>query len=251
MKQMLDSFNEIFSVIRRDKMILLFSLLPIMIGLIIFSTVGTLIYTDGLAWGERLINEYVSKDTWAGILRYLFVGIITAGFYFLVSFGFVLLVSAIAAPFNDIISKRTQTVLAGGEASSFESSFKAMLVTFFKTIVNELKKISLILLLSILALVLGFIPVLIPIAMVISALLMAINFLDYSWSRNELTFRGCLKNVKDNFFIYTLSGGFFFFLISIPLINLFALPGGVIYFTILFCNRNPHLLEIKNEENIN
>ena len=235
MKNILQSFSEVFDVLRKDKILVLFSMLPILIGIVLFSTIGAFVYTDGLTWGERIISDYITSDTWGGVVKYVLVALITAGFYFFISFGFVLLVSVIASPFNDIISKRTKSVVVGEEAESLDLTFKAMITNFFKIIVNEAKKISLILFLSLMALVFSFIPLLIPVGMVISALLMSINFLDYSWSRDELNFRACVNNVKKNLMSYILSGALFLVIISIPLINLFALPLGVIYFTILYC----------------
>lgn len=246
MKNILKSFTEIFDVLRKDKIIIMFSLLPIIIGIVLFSTIGAYVYTDGINWGERIIHDYITNDTWGGIVKYFFVALITAGFYFLISFGFVLLVSVIASPFNDIISERTQVVVSGKVNESLDTSIKRLITNFFKTIINELKKVSFILFISLLALVFSFIPILIPIGMILSALLMAINFLDYSWSRERLTFRGCLSNVKKNLLTYLLSGGLFLIIISIPLINLLALPMGVIYFTIIYAKSSGLMIEDKS-----
>ena len=249
-KKMILSFSEVFDIFRKDKMIILFSLLPIIIGIVLFSTVGAYIYTDGLSWGEKLIGEYISGETWGTFIKYILVALVTAGFYFLLSFFFVLIVSVIASPFNDIISKRTETILIGQKTESIDSSLKWMLTNFFKTIINEVKKISMIVIISLLALIMSFIPFLIPVGIILSSILMAVTFLDYSWSRHELSFRGCMLDTKKNVLLYGTSGAFFLISISIPLINLFALPIGVIYFTILYVKNNDNGVLISEENSI-
>ena len=88
-----------------------------------------------------------------------------------------------------------------------------------------------------------FIPFLAPIGIFLSALLMSSTFLDYSWSRNDFPLKNCIKNLKDSAFIYAISGLFFMGLFTLPIINLFALPFGVVYYTLLFCGKREILLK--------
>ena len=80
----------------------------------------------------------------------------------------------------------------------------------------------------------SFFGILAPISILIFSILMAVGFLDYSWSRKDLKFKDCLKDLKGSIFIYTLSGGMFLLLVTVPIVNLFVLPFGVVYFTVLF-----------------
>jgi CysZ protein len=238
-------------VFKEDKWITILSMVPVVIGATIYYFLGNYIYGDILNMGRSWIETSVSSNSWSSVLYYLMVGILTIGFYFLLSWTFVLVVSGIASPFNDIVSRRVEKVLAGEIPESISVSLSRMSKNFVGTIVNELKKIALIVILSLLALVISFIPMLAPIGVVISAVLLAVGFLDYSWSRHNMHFRDCVNDIRKHLFSYGIMGGVFLALISIPGINLFLLPFGVVYFTVLFTDRNIGIKNLGLEEKVN
>ncbi len=236
---------------KEDKWISILSLVPVIVGATIYYFLGSYIYGDVLNMGKAWIETSVNSNGWGSFLYYIMIGILTIGFYFLLSWSFVLVVSGIASPFNDIVSRRVEKVLAGEIPESISASLTRMSARFLGTIVNELKKIAFIVTLSLLALVVSFIPMLAPIGVVISAVLLAVGFLDYSWSRHSMHFRDCLNDVRKHLFSYGIMGGVFLALISIPILNLFLLPFGVVYFTVLFTDRNIGIKNLGLEEKVN
>lgn len=238
-------------IFKEDKWVSALSLVPIIVGATIYYFLGHYIYGDMLNMGKAWIETSVNSNGWGSFLYYIMVGILTIGFYFLLSWTFVLVVSGIASPFNDIVSRRVERVLAGEIPESIGASFTRISARFVKTIINEAKKIAFIIVLSILALGMSFIPMLAPIGIIISAVLLAVSFLDYSWSRHDMPFRECLNDIRKNFLSYAIMGGIFLALISIPILNLLLLPFGVVYFTVLYTDRNLGIKNLGLEEKVN
>lgn len=236
------AFKEALSVYRKDKWIGVFSTIPILIGAVIYTAFGNYLYGDLLDMGKKFIQEKISSGGWSEFFFWLLAGILTIAFYFLLSWTFVLVVSMLAAPFNDLISSRVEKVLIGEVPDDIGLSIKRMMARLAFTMVNELKKITFIIFLNILAFTLSFIAILAPVGMVISALLMSVGFLDYSWSRKDLKFGQCLSDLRNSFFSYGIAGGVFLLLITVPIVNLFALPFGVVYFTVLFIKKDQTIL---------
>lgn len=235
------SLGESVSVYKKDKWIVLFSFIPIVIGAFVYFWFGSYLYGDLLDKGKVFIEQTVSTGGWSQFFFWLLAGILTIGFYFLLSWTFVLVVSGLASPFNDIISNRVERVMMGKAPEEVGASFSRLMERLRHTLVNELKKIIFIITLNILAFALSFIGILAPISMLISALLMAAGFLDYSWSRKNLTFKDCLSDLRTSFLTYGLAGGCFLILITIPGVNLFMLPFGVVYFTVLHVKKNAQI----------
>lgn len=238
MKYIVSSFTASLDILRKDKIILLFSLVPIIIGIVLYYFLGQLIFTDFLDWINSLVGGKVSSNGLGSFLSWIITATLTVVMYFIVSWSFVLIVSLIASPFNDIISNRTEKILEGKRPESLDKSIGRLLKRFAFTIFNELKKISFILFMTCVAVAINFIPVLVPVSFILSALLFAVGFVDYSWSRHDLHFKACLENMRKSFLGYTISGCIFMGIVAIPVVNLVALPFAVIYYTVFYTKTN-------------
>lgn len=226
------SLKTIFS----DKMLLLLSLIPVLIGIFIYWFLGAWIYGQ-LDIGVKWLTSYLGGSEDAGIISWIIGVIFGLIFYFLVNWTFVMIVSVVASPFNDLISSRVETKHFNGETVEIVSS--KFLSRIFKIVWNEIKKVILILLMTLVAALAGFIPVVGPfISIALSGILLAIQFVDYSWSRRELTSKECVADAKKNILYYGLSGAGFVVLISIPIVNLLTLPLAVVYYTFMFLERD-------------
>ena len=231
MKDMVASLKDALIILRKDKWTLLLSLLPILIGIGVYIFLGKWLYGDVLDWGTSLIEDKV-KGGWLSALSGVIILLLSVIFFFVINWTFVMLVSLLASPFNDMISRRVEKITNGQQPPELSESFKIMLSRLGKTLLNEVKKIIFLLILTIIGFAVSFI--LPPLGFVISALLFAINFIDYSWSRHDLKLGLCVKNLKESLIPYTISGAGFLILVSIPVLNLFILPYSTIYYTILF-----------------
>lgn len=231
-----------FQILKQDKWILLFSLLPVGIGVGLYSVLWNWIFGDLLIKGNEWIQAQISSSGWSSFLYYIFAGMLGIFFWFLLSWTFVLFVSLVASPFNDLISSRVEKIVYKKELPAISESFSQMLKGLAKTLGNEIKKILFIVSLSIIAFGVSFIPVLIPLSFFISSLLMAVSFLDYSWSRHNFNFKTCMSDIRSSLLAYAITGAAFFVLVSVPLINLLTIPMGTIFYTMYFCEKR---LEIK------
>ena len=93
-----------FRVYKEDKIIILLSLIPIIIGLGFYYYLGSYFCGDLLTWGNDYVKTSVSSDHWGSVLTWIVTGLLTVALFFLVNFTFVLFVSIVASPFNDLIS---------------------------------------------------------------------------------------------------------------------------------------------------
>ncbi|MCY4644922.1 MAG: EI24 domain-containing protein [Bacteriovoracales bacterium] len=236
----LTRFSKTFSILLKDRLILCMALVPILIGLSLYILLGKKIYEWLTVSGQEMIKGIIGEGAGANFIYSVLFILATGLLFFIVNWTFVMVVSILSAPFNDTISslveKRHSAMSKMDEDQEF--SFKKVFKNLWKIVLNECKKVSFIFVLTALALALGFIPMLAPVGFLLSALLLAIQFLDYSWCRHEWTVRECLKDCFRNIFSYTFGGVFFMLLMALPLINLAAMPLAVVYFTLAWVDKN-------------
>lgn len=237
----ISSFPIAFSMLVKNKVNMLLGAIPVLIGIVLYWFLGKTLFTNALDWGNKYIEQYLStSDTLGSIVYYLVASILTILLYFLVSWTFVLLVSVIASPFNDILSARIEKILLNEKLPAFNESISGAVTKLFPTLFNEVKKVSFIVSLSAFALLFGYIPILTPISVFISVVLLSIEFLDFSWSRHSMELKECRTDIRKNVFGYSLGGAFFLIIVAIPLVNLIVPSLATSYFTVLWVKSNEH-----------
>lgn len=232
------SFKSAIGYILKDRVSLILALIPILIGVSIFVVLGIGMYSEMQVIGNEYITKYVGEGTWGSVAGWIIKIILTILLYYLINITFVMVLSIIASPFNDILSKRIEKQILGETLPSFSESIKGSMSNLVATIVNEAKKLVIILGISLLAVVIGFIPLLTPLSFLLSAVVLSTEFIDFSWSRHELNFKECRSDYRKNFFSYSFGGLFFMFIVSIPLVNLIVPAYGTSYFTVLWVKNN-------------
>jgi CysZ protein len=233
-KNAISSFALSHRMLWRDKVNILFTFTPITIGIILYYYLGSFIYTNAMEWGQRQIEGYVSGGGFADFLSWLMVAILTVFLFFLVNWTFVMIVTLIASPFNDFLSARIEKKLRGEKTLDVSESIGQMLKNLVKVLFIEAKKIVFIGFFTVIALLLSFFPILVPVSLILTAILFATQFADYSWARHEWDVKKCLGDVKSNFLPYAAVGGFFMLLVSIPFVNLIVPAWATSYFTVLW-----------------
>mgnify|MGYP002623013809 FL=1 len=217
----------------------LLALAPIFIGILAYYFLGLYFYEFFVNKGTSYINsQFQQQGDWSSYIYYVLAILLTIILYFVVNWTFIIFVSVIASPFNDLLSARIEKQIMGSELTPMSESLRASLKKIFWTIGNEIKKVFFIGFIAFIGIVLSYIPFLTPLSLVISALLLSSQFLDYSWARNELSLSNCIDDLRRNFFYYGLMGFIFFFVISIPIVNLIVPPLATSFFTILWVKLN-------------
>ena len=102
---------------------------------------------------------------------------------------------------------------------------------------NEIKKLIFIVLVAGMAFLLNLFPMFYPVGIFLVATLLAVQFVDYSWSRHEMHFGECLKDVMGNIIPYSMGGFIFLMMVAIPVVNAFVPAMATSYFTVLWLHR--------------
>ena len=233
MKNALKVYHQALGIFWRDKVLIFLAMIPVIIGVALYSLVGTWMYTDLLAKGEVWVKSMVSDGTLGNFLYAVLVTLVTVGLYFLISWTFVLVVSVLSSPFNEVMSARVERLIIDETPEGIGESFGHMFKKILFIIANEFKKVLIIAVFSLVAFIFSFFPIFFPISVFISALLLAAQFLDYGWSRHDVKMGACVGEVRQNILGYGLSGVGFLFVITIPVINLLVLPFAVVYYSAL------------------
>lgn len=221
-------FFRSMNILKTDKKMILIALCPVLIGFVLYYTLGHYAFSEISTWGHGYINEKYPDQGWVSTI---FSGVLILLLGVIINWTFFIVVSVIASPFNDMLSSRVEVIynLQKKESDTLAQTFKRLP----SILLNELKKIGVIVVLSTINIGVGFLfP---PITFVLGGLILGISFIDYSWSRHELKVSECIRDVKNGFLPYLLGGVCFMLLISIPLLNLFFLPLAVVFFTVIFC----------------
>ena len=234
------SIQPSYQLILKDKFSLLMVITPMIIGVLVYIFLGQAFLSQSIAYGDEIIQKYLSDSSFGKFLSIIVTSILTILLFFIVNWTFVLFLSILASPFNDFLSQRIEKLTKESSTPTVNNSFADFIKSIPGILFNEIKKVILILVLSLIAFVLGYIPVLTPISVGITVLLLAISYLDYSWSRHELSFKDCKSDIKKNFFSYLLGGGMFMVLVPIPIVNVVVPSLATSFFTVLWVKNNEH-----------
>ncbi len=238
MQQALAAIPAAFRHLFRDPVNLVLMLFPGVLAMALYLVVGGTLIKNGLAMTEGLINKYGVAQEHGAVAYYLMAGLLGFLFLVLVSWTFVIIVSVLAAPFNVVIGSRIERKIRGDlpsvdRAGGLREAFRGLLQSLF----NELKKLTVIIALTVAAVGLNFVPVLFPLAFLLLALLMSAQFLDYAWSRHDLAFGNCVRDLLGSPFAHAFAGAAFLMLVTIPLLNALVPALATSYYTVLWTNR--------------
>lgn len=238
MKSLIISFKEMGRNLLLDKINFLLAIVPILIGLALYYYFGYKVYQYGMGEGKIYIDRYIENNTANMFFSYSVQIILYVVLFFLINWTFVSIVSLISSPFNDILSSRIEKKINGKPLPTIGETFSNFLKYFLSTLFNEFKKMTVIILLTMLSLLLSLFPFFTPISLFLTILLIAIAYIDYSWSRHNLKFGACAKDVLANLLPYSLGGAFFLFLVSVPVLNLLVPSFATSFFTTMWVKNN-------------
>ena len=237
MGDILKSIPLAFKMIFKDPVNLLLAIIPtvVALALYVFTVVTVFRNSDRFV---SLFRGYIYTADQADVLAKIITAILIIFIFFLMSWTFVIVVGIIAAPFNSMLSSRIESRLVqhieGGDKKETMKKIGQSLGQAFK---NELKKLIFIVFVGGVAFLLNLFPLFYPIGIFLVATLVSVQFIDYSWSRHELHFGACLKDVAVNIIPYSISGFFFLLLVTVPIINAFVPALATSYYTVLWLHR--------------
>lgn len=232
------SFSVALKMILTDPVNFVLSLFPTVIALAIYLFSITTIYRNSDRF-VSMFRGYIYTADQATLLAKILTAILIIFLFFIMSWTFVIVVGLISAPFNSLLSARieqklVQRIIMDEDQKHAIEAVKSSMAQTFK---NELKKIVFLAVMAASAFLLNLFPLFYPVAVVVIALLLAIQFVDYSWSRHNLPFSSCLKDIGKNFIPYAFGGAVFLALVAIPVVNAFIPAFATSYFTVLYLHR--------------
>jgi len=207
---------------------------PLLISTIILGIAYLLIYYSF----SRLVSPYANEQWYWQILYFVLAAIVIVLLMVLVFFLFTRVASAIAAPFNDLISEKTEELTMGtfGETSF---SFIGLLKDSARSIAHSFKILGI----YVAILVAGLPILLVPgagtllytvLGALLSSYMFAYEYLGYPMDRRRFSFSEKRRFLRSHFGSAMGFGLGNLAAASIPVINLFFIPAAVVGGTLLF-----------------
>jgi CysZ protein len=198
MKQMLKSFPVAVRMIIKDPVNLLLAFLPTLIALSMYFLTIAYVYKNSDRF-ISLFQGYIQTSDQATFFAKILTAVVILFIFFFMSWTFVFVAGIIAAPFNSVLSSRIERKLIQHlEDPDKKEAFHIMRLGMLHTLKNELKKILLIVAVAFVAFFLNLFPLLYPVGIFLVSVLLAVQFIDYSWSRHDWHFSSCLKDLMVN-----------------------------------------------------
>jgi CysZ protein len=241
MKEIFRTFPLALKMILTDPVNFILAVVPTLIALFVYVLSITGIYRNSDMF-VAFFQGYVYTSSHAMLLSQLLTGVLIIFVFFVMSWTFVLVVGIVVAPFNSLLSARieqklVQRVLMDEDQGHALAEVKRSLGATFK---NEFKKLFSLAVAGGFAFVLNLFPLFYPMAVFLIATLLAVQFVDYSWSRHDLSVGQCLADVARNIVPYSVSGMLFLVLVPVPIVNAFVPAVATSYYTILWVRRFQH-----------
>jgi CysZ protein len=204
-----------------------FVVIPLAINLLLF---GLLISFAVRQFGGWVDTFMPSLPSWAGWLEYLLWPVFVLLVLVIVFFTFTTLTSIISAPFNGFLSEKVEMV-ARGQDNAPPFRWSELLAMVPRTLGREMRKLAYFLPRALVLLVLSFIPVVnlvaVPLWVLFSVWMMAVQYIDYPADNNKLSWQDMLAWLREKRWRCLSFGGIVYLGLLVPLLNLLVMPAAV------------------------
>jgi CysZ protein len=227
-------------LLRRNPGLIRYILIPFVINLLVFALAATL----GLSFFDQTVTGLIPQgEAWYWALLYgLLWSVAVVLTMVLVFFSFTVVGNLLASPFNDLLSERTEQV-CGGAASDQPFALGRFCHDAWQTILLEVKKLSLFVVVMLLILPLNLLPAigsLIYSVLSIGLMLffLCFEYLSFVMVRKQLFFAEQRRYIMTRKFLMLGFSCGVLVLLAIPLLQLFCIPLAVIAATRLWCEES-------------
>ena len=236
MRGVLISFPLAIKAVFKDPINVMLFMIPTLIAMGIYVFIGAYIIKNASFLSDNL-SRYMPHSVDSSFISYILTALLLFFLLMVMNWTYVIFVGVIASPFNDALSSRIEKKLSSQPLPTREETWTKLIARIGQTFTNEFKKIFFIMILGAMAFIMNYIPALYPVALILSSTLIAIQFIDYSWSRHGMKTRECFMDLLRNFFPYSSIGFLFLLFISVPIINAFVPAFATSYYTVLWLYR--------------
>lgn len=224
----------------------------VLIPLVINVLLGIALYSSGVWWGLQLVNRWTLRlidwlepawlDTAVQVLAPIIQGVLILLLFVILGFVLLQFGGILGAPFYGQLSEKIEILRAGKVDTPESMGWGTIFIDIWRALMFEVKKLLLLAFIGLPLLLANFVPAFGTLAATIggitlASLLVSLDMFDAPLERRRLKFRQKLGIV---FRALPASGSFAltcFFLVSIPLMNLLAIPLCVSAGTLFFCDR--------------
>ncbi len=214
-----------------------FVLIPLLINTLLYILAIWFIWSR-VDTGRRLLEQWI--PWWLDWISWLLYPLVVLTLVFMVWYGFFLLASLIAAPFNALLAEKLESILRG-QSMAHGDGLGAVPQMVVRTIFSEFRKLLYQLIWLIPLVILMVIPglnVLSPAAwLLFGAWMMAVNTLDYPMGNHDLYFVEVRRRMRRDRLTAIGFGGSILLLMMLPGLNFIAIPVGVAGATALWVER--------------
>ncbi len=227
--------------IKGHPVLLRYIIVPFIINVVVLS--GAIYW--GLSFFNSIAVHYIPQgDAWYWVILSYFVW--TAAILVtmvLVFFGFTVTGAIIAAPFNDILSEKTEELLTG-IPNDEPFIFKVFLKDAMHTVMNESKKIIIFVVFMVLLLPLNLLPGgSLPysvLTVLLTVFFLVVEYTGYVFYRKHLTFRDQRRFIFSQKFLLLGFGTGIMGVLTVPFLQFFCIPLGVVGATRLWHDNSGH-----------
>ncbi|MCA1960588.1 MAG: EI24 domain-containing protein [Desulfomonile sp.] len=221
---------------------------PLMISALVLTLGYVLLYY----FLSDMVHGVMSDQWYWRIVYYVLAFLVGVLLLVLFFFLFTRVASALAAPFNEVISERTEQI-ATGVASETPFSFAALIKDSARGIAHAFKILAVYVALLVAALLLWLIPAAGPVlfsaaTILISSYMFAYEYLGYPMDRRRYSFREKRRFLRTRLKSALGFGVGNLVVASIPLVNVLLIPAAVAGGTLLFLELEPPLTEKLDEQ---
>jgi CysZ protein len=226
------------SFLRAHRPLWKYAAAPVVLSMVFFSAAYVLLY--------RLYSYYAapleSIQRFGIVLYYVLLAMLTALLFLIIMFLFGKIVSALSAPFNDLLSQKTEELVSGLPSPPPYSAY-AVFEDAGRSLAHAFKLLALYVTMLAAALVFLLIPgigalLYAIVGVIICALMFAFEYVGYAmdrrrfaWKDKKAFMRSRLPSVL-GFGLGVVAGGY------IPFVNVLLIPSAVIGGTLLFLDLN-------------
>jgi CysZ protein len=215
--------------------------IPLLVNIVL----GVLLYASMLTLGLRSINEFIiGLPEWAAVVGVLLQVLLVIGLLILIGFVLLRFGVVLGAPWYSQLSEELEAIQLGIRHDQTPLTVASVLRDVGHALSFELKKLLLLVAVGLPLLMLSLFPItgwLSPLLSIVwlalAALIACLDFFDFALSRRRLRFRAKLGIIRA---MLPASGSFGVVcvgLISVPFLNLLAIPLCATAGTLFFCDR--------------
>ncbi|MGH7198813.1 MAG: EI24 domain-containing protein [Candidatus Omnitrophota bacterium] len=173
------------------------------------------------------------------VLKYVIGTLVVVAFLIFIYYAFFMLGMVIAAPFNDVLSQRTEEFFRGRKWVESEEGVKGIAKGAGRAMSGEVRKLIFFLVVQGALFALNFLPFIgnvfyVILATTFAMIFFGLEFTDQSMGRRRFVFNEKRRVVWGSRGLMFGFGGSIFLVFFIPLVNLISMPVGVVGGTLLY-----------------